>query len=112
MLLGRTLLETLSLINQGMYLTTRIVKCDGKLPCSYCLRRQRPATCRYSPQQRRRAPAPTPRTPSPSVHNGADQAHVATEAGHDSLAEEETEVPREARLLCDAQGKLSMSRLP
>ncbi|KAK1856959.1 fungal specific transcription factor domain-containing protein [Colletotrichum chrysophilum] len=84
----------------------RKVKCDGKLPCSYCLRRQRPATCRYSPQQRRRAPAPTPRTPSPSVHNGADQAHVATEAGHDSLAEEETEVPREARLLCDAQGKL------
>ncbi|KAF0330582.1 filamentous growth regulator 27 [Colletotrichum asianum] len=89
-----------------MYLTTRIVKCDGKLPCSYCLRRQRPATCRYSPQQRRRAPAPTPRTPSPSVHNGADHANVATEAGHDSLAEEETEVPREARLLCDAQGKL------
>ncbi|WQF86815.1 hypothetical protein CDEST_11829 [Colletotrichum destructivum] len=88
----------------------RKVKCDGKLPCSYCLRRQRPSTCRYSPQQRRRAPAPTPRTPSPSVHNGTHH-QSESEARHsgsanDPLAEEETEVPREARLLCDAQGKL------
>ncbi|OBR11244.1 Fungal specific transcription factor domain-containing protein [Colletotrichum higginsianum IMI 349063] len=76
----------------------------------YCLRRQRPSTCRYSPQQRRRAPAPTPRTPSPSVHNGTHH-QSESEARHsrstnDPLAEEETEVPREARLLCDAQGKL------
>ncbi|KAF6810432.1 fungal specific transcription factor domain-containing protein [Colletotrichum plurivorum] len=51
--------------------------------------------------------APTPRTPSPSVHNGPDRPSEArAEAAHDPLAEEETEVPREARLLCDAQGKL------
>ncbi|KAL0933591.1 fungal specific transcription factor domain-containing protein [Colletotrichum truncatum] len=85
----------------------RKVKCDGKLPCSYCLRRQRPSTCRYSPQQRRRAPAPTPRTPPPSVQTVPDvQTDARTESTHDPLAEEETEVPREARLLCDAQGKL------
>ncbi|TQN71631.1 Filamentous growth regulator 27 [Colletotrichum shisoi] len=98
------------------YVRTRVAnacdsfKCDGKLPCSYCLRRQRPSTCRYSPQQRRRAPAPTPRTPSPSVHNGThhqseSEARLSASA-NDPLAEEETEVPREARLLCDAQGKL------
>ncbi|KAK1993959.1 fungal-specific transcription factor domain-containing protein [Colletotrichum falcatum] len=89
----------------------RKVKCDGKLPCGYCSRRQRPSTCRYSPQQRRRAPAPTPRTPSPTtehIHNGpGHQADLRQSAStNDPLAEEETEVPREARLLCDAQGKL------
>ncbi|KAK1964334.1 fungal-specific transcription factor domain-containing protein [Colletotrichum sublineola] len=88
----------------------RKVKCDGKQPCGYCLRRQRPSTCRYSPQQRRRTPAPTPRTPSPSVHvhNGLDHQAESRQSGstNDPLAEEETEVPREARLLCDAQGKL------
>ncbi|KAK2035258.1 fungal-specific transcription factor domain-containing protein [Colletotrichum zoysiae] len=88
----------------------RKVKCDGKLPCSYCSRRQRPSTCRYSPQQRRRAPAPAPRTSSPSihVHNGLDHQAESRQSGstNDPLAEEETEVPREARLLCDAQGKL------
>ncbi|KAK1976843.1 fungal-specific transcription factor domain-containing protein [Colletotrichum cereale] len=88
----------------------RKVKCDGKLPCGYCLRRQRPSTCQYSPQQRRRAPAPTPRTPSPSayVHNGSNHPAASRQSGstNDPLAEEETEVPREARLLCDAQGKL------
>ncbi|TEA10213.1 Filamentous growth regulator 27 [Colletotrichum sidae] len=57
--------------------------------------------------QRRRAPAPTPRTPSPSVHTGPDhRSDAQTETAHDALAEEETDVPREARLLCDAQGKL------
>ncbi|KDN66262.1 putative fungal specific transcription factor domain-containing protein, partial [Colletotrichum sublineola] len=70
----------------------------------------RPSTCRYSPQQRRRTPAPTPRTPSPSVHvhNGLDHQAESRQSGstNDPLAEEETEVPREARLLCDAQGKL------
>ncbi|KAK1711579.1 fungal-specific transcription factor domain-containing protein [Colletotrichum acutatum] len=86
----------------------RKVKCDGKLPCSYCLRRQRPLTCRYSPQQRRRAPAPLLRTPSPSVHNGPDIQSETRQSvtSHEALAEEETEVPREARLLCDAQGKI------
>ncbi|KZL83840.1 fungal specific transcription factor domain-containing protein [Colletotrichum incanum] len=86
----------------------RKVKCDGKLPCGYCLRRQRPSTCRYSPQQRRRAPAPTPRTPSPSVDNGPVRQSETRQSGsaNDHLAEDETEVPREARLLCDAQGKL------
>ncbi|EFQ36686.1 fungal specific transcription factor domain-containing protein [Colletotrichum graminicola M1.001] len=90
----------------------RKVKCDGKLPCGYCLRRHRPSTCRYSPQQRRRAPAPTPGTPSPSVHarvhDGQNYQAESRQSGstNDLLAEEETEVPREARLLCDAQGKL------
>ncbi|KAK1570054.1 fungal-specific transcription factor domain-containing protein [Colletotrichum navitas] len=89
----------------------RKVKCDGKLPCSYCLRRHRPSTCRYSPQQRRRAPAPIPGTPpslNAHVHDGQSYQAESRQSGstNDPLVEEETEVPREARLLCDAQGKL------
>ncbi|KAG7104208.1 Activator of stress genes 1 like protein [Verticillium longisporum] len=106
----------------------RKVKCDGNIPCSYCTRRQRASTCHYSPQHRRRTQvARTTVTPSPSAP-GSDrltrhhqspgprssysrqQSHTATptpQAGtSQEAADDETEVPREARLLRDAQGKL------
>ncbi|TQV94061.1 Fungal specific transcription factor [Cordyceps javanica] len=37
----------------------RKVKCDGKLPCSYCAGRQRGDSCRYSAQRRRRTATAT-----------------------------------------------------
>lgn len=106
----------------------RKVKCDGNIPCSYCTRRQRASTCHYSPQHRRRTQvARTTVTPSPSAP-GSDrltrhhqspgprssysrqQSHTATPTPRvdtsQEAADDETEVPREARLLRDAQGKL------
>lgn len=97
---------------------SRKVKCDGKLPCSYCTRRQKPLDCHYSPQRRRKAHSvrspqtseraqstrhTTPSTPAaePVRENGAQ-----IDGGGQIDAEDETEVPREARLVCDAQGKL------
>ncbi|KAH8662511.1 fungal-specific transcription factor domain-containing protein [Xylariales sp. PMI_506] len=90
----------------------RKVKCDGKLPCSYCSRHKRAHLCHFSPQRRRRATAPK----SPQNHN---HHHAVTSDGTASVPpnripgsqseasyEEEAEVPRDARLLYDAQGKL------
>ncbi|KAH7207268.1 hypothetical protein DER44DRAFT_810851 [Fusarium oxysporum] len=99
---------------------SRKVKCDGKLPCSYCTRRQKPHDCHYSPQRRRKAHSvrspqtseraqstrhTTPSTPAaePVRENGAQ---IDRDDGGQIDAEDETEVPREARLVCDAQGKL------
>ncbi|KAI1380048.1 hypothetical protein F4677DRAFT_442235 [Hypoxylon crocopeplum] len=103
----------------------RKVKCDGNLPCSYCKSRQGGLTCRFSPATRRRAK----RSHSPSPRSSAAQSSApsstrpetspgvvagsVTEAGFarpsdgfarrsDISAEEEADVPREARLLCDA----------
>ncbi|KAK7431001.1 hypothetical protein QQZ08_002531 [Neonectria magnoliae] len=98
---------------------SRKVKCDGQLPCSYCARRQRPHACHYSPQRRRRT-GQTPRSPprsdresrSRSTGNASPVTPTATDLGRpqrqrlDGSPEDETEVPREARLVCDAQGKL------
>ncbi|KAH7122120.1 hypothetical protein B0J13DRAFT_156556 [Dactylonectria estremocensis] len=139
----------------------RKVKCDGKVPCSYCARRQRPHACHYSPQRRRRTAqdhqsqghqsqghqsnAQPPRSPphsdresrsrstrnntgspvTPSVrpttssiqsqtstHHRRDSSHhhrdspIQQRHRLDTSPEDETEVPREARLVCDAQGKL------
>ncbi|KAH7039967.1 uncharacterized protein B0I36DRAFT_357334 [Microdochium trichocladiopsis] len=132
----------------------RKVKCDGKLPCSYCTRRHRADTCHYSPQLKRRharrsdsqqlprsprnpAQEPgsertsrqqhspprrgsrpqsqTPRDTNSSSRDWSDgpaaqqqqqQQHHAASTTHDTDGDEEAEVPREARLLCDAQGKL------
>lgn len=111
----------------------RKVKCDGKLPCGYCTGRQRPQACHYSPQRRRR---PASRRASKSVDEGIGRRALRHESTgvDDSVqnagtaridapaavrasgvgavnaaepsAEDDTEVPREARLLCDAQGKL------
>ncbi|KAI0468910.1 fungal-specific transcription factor domain-containing protein [Xylaria cf. heliscus] len=113
----------------------RKVKCDGQTPCSYCKRRHRAHTCRFSPPVRRRRPSEKPRrriSPSPSVvappsnhirsatptpaltpttpipaATAAPTAHVSpTLTRHsDASAEEEAEVPRDARLICDAQGR-------
>ncbi|KAL6413121.1 positive regulator of put (proline utilization) [Ilyonectria robusta] len=98
----------------------RKVKCDGKVPCSYCARRQRPHACHYSPQRRRRSGQP-PRSPphsdresrARSTRNTSPATPVtdlarpaSTHERMDASPEDETEVPREARLVCDAQGKL------
>ncbi|KAI0438995.1 fungal-specific transcription factor domain-containing protein [Xylaria telfairii] len=113
----------------------RKVKCDGQTPCSYCKRRHRAHTCRFSPPVRRRRHSEKPRgiSTSPSVvappsnrirpatptaaltptttpipTTTASEVHVSpTLTRHsDVSAEEEAEVPRDARLICDAQGRL------
>ncbi|KAJ9133306.1 positive regulator of put (proline utilization) [Pleurostoma richardsiae] len=120
----------------------RKVKCDGKKPCGYCVRRQRPGTCHYSPPQQRRRPhqvrrdgssatgsstpmghetlsAPIARgSRSPAVlsfragthvrasQGGAPSGRRSSDAAASNEEHDETEVPREARLLRDAQGKL------
>ncbi|KAF4124829.1 Fungal trans, partial [Geosmithia morbida] len=113
----------------------RKVKCDGNQPCSYCARRQRPHTCKYTAPSRIRqrrsrsvAAAPSPagnaRGPSPlhpeerrgTGSHGRDAATPSPPLSSHGRprrssammesAEDDTEVPREARLLCDAQGKL------
>ncbi|KAK7932200.1 hypothetical protein PG985_002912 [Apiospora marii] len=153
---------------------SRKVKCDGKSPCSYCIRRRRSELCHYSPQRKRvpqhtrspsvptsassssallhqpqqqhddgqhhhqqttntnnggvTTPSQPPRNASFSSQHHVEHMHaspavvpaappprqqplVAAAAGGDghftaNVHEDETEVPREARLLCDAQGKL------
>ncbi|ODA83186.1 hypothetical protein RJ55_01697 [Drechmeria coniospora] len=147
----------------------RKVKCDGLLPCGYCTGRQRPHTCHYTPQRKRRParrPSAQPSSASASVsaatsaaasasfrrddvvggrdglgsrttardglRNDGDDgssseltpAPASTAAGtpvrtlaaatttdprrsaEPSTAEDDTDVPREARLLRDAHGKL------
>ncbi|KAM0463342.1 hypothetical protein ACHAO4_000055 [Trichoderma viride] len=135
---------------------TRKVKCDGKLPCGFCVARQRAHTCRYSPQKRRRqsqlqkpksppssvresrdraarggssrspSPIETPgsmasgrvslvNASSPAMQSERQQSRLLSTASASALyqsqepavAEDETEVQREARLLCDAHGKLT-----
>ncbi|KAF5711411.1 purine utilization transcriptional regulator [Fusarium globosum] len=95
---------------------SRKVKCDGKLPCSYCTRRQKPHDCHYSPQRRRKAHsvrspqtserAQSTRHTTPSTPAAEPVAQIDRDNGGQIDAEDETEVPREARLVCDAQGKL------
>ncbi|KAI8958310.1 hypothetical protein F5Y11DRAFT_360115 [Daldinia sp. FL1419] len=111
----------------------RKVKCDGNLPCSYCKRRRVDSACRFSstPRRRRRPPLPSPETPvaqssapstesdmpilasapplqpSPAHNHAQTRTSDDTTFRSDASAEEEADVPREARLLCDAHGKLT-----
>ncbi|KAI9898906.1 hypothetical protein N3K66_005367 [Trichothecium roseum] len=118
----------------------RKVKCDGRQPCSYCIRRQRPRSCHYTPQRRRQQQqqqqqqnkhrastgygvgvspgvAVAPQSPPSTARAGpsskqtspdgpAEPEDSINDGGGGSVAEDETEVQRDARLLCDAQGKL------
>ncbi|KAI0602676.1 hypothetical protein F4775DRAFT_600677 [Biscogniauxia sp. FL1348] len=99
----------------------RKVKCDGKLPCSYCTRRRRAHSCRFSPRRRLNAPSRPgpPSSPSSSRHGTATPRRTPgpipipipipaqrNSGGGDASADEEAIVPREARLVCDEQGKL------
>ncbi|KAI0185501.1 fungal-specific transcription factor domain-containing protein [Xylaria flabelliformis] len=112
----------------------RKVKCDGQAPCSYCKRRHRAHTCRFSPPVRRRRPSEKPRTisaspsvvaspsnrlravtptpaltptvPIPTTTVSASHVSPALTRHSDVSAEEEAEVPRDARLICDAQGRV------
>ncbi|KAF4505740.1 hypothetical protein G6O67_007657 [Ophiocordyceps sinensis] len=88
----------------------RKVRCDGRLPCGYCARRQRAkrpiAAAEQLPDDEsdeRRLQQPPP--PPPNRIAGAAAAGAAA-AEPPSGAEDETDVPREARLLCDDYGKL------
>ncbi|EMD66748.1 hypothetical protein GGP41_008140 [Bipolaris sorokiniana] len=114
----------------------RKVKCDGELPCTYCVRKERAATCTFS--------GPTPRNQvhsvvdSPSIHAHTDSSsfrriisaghtpdnreHNSQESRYQHEAAEtstslsptlsrddlqgDTAVPLEGRILRDAQGKL------
>ncbi|KAI0509640.1 fungal-specific transcription factor domain-containing protein [Xylaria bambusicola] len=104
----------------------RKVKCDGKVPCGYCKRRHREKTCRFSPSvRRRRLPSVLSETPTTNVSTPSSRIWPATPTTtptvpiptvihvsptltrqSDVSAEEEAEVPRDARLICDAQGRL------
>ncbi|PNY26898.1 uncharacterized protein TCAP_03168 [Tolypocladium capitatum] len=110
----------------------RKVRCDGRLPCGYCAGRQRDGACHYSPQrrgrpQRRASRAPRAAVPvpasgarasgsaAPELRGGdGSSGAAAAAAASPNLAsgcvgaadDDTTEVPREARLLCDAHGKL------
>ncbi|KAI1334650.1 hypothetical protein F5Y15DRAFT_420581 [Xylariaceae sp. FL0016] len=98
----------------------RKVKCDGKLPCAYCKRRHLAYACHFSPSVSRRAarqslpssPASTT-TRSAAVLGASTPAAVHAPNGNVGYAsqdhaseEDEADVPREARLVRDAQGKL------
>ncbi|KAK3321942.1 hypothetical protein B0H66DRAFT_183716 [Apodospora peruviana] len=69
----------------------------------HLLGRSPASVSRQSDQQQPLQQTPTPSSPSITRHplGGAPQSQVLEEHEHD-----ETEVPREARLLCDPQGKL------
>ncbi|KAK8070040.1 hypothetical protein PG994_006656 [Apiospora phragmitis] len=60
---------------------SRKVKCDGKSPCSYCIRRRRSELCHYSPQRKRvpqhaRSPfIPTSASSSSALHQPQHQQH-------------------------------------
>lgn len=104
----------------------RKVKCDGSNPCGYCARRHRPEQCTYSPQRRRRNQLSVSGDTDGGGRRQASRASVAesliqrteprlssstsvaAETASGTVVEDhdETEVPREARLLWDSQGKL------
>ncbi|KAI1392606.1 uncharacterized protein F4822DRAFT_133700 [Hypoxylon trugodes] len=107
----------------------RKVKCDGNLPCSYCKSRRGNLICHFSPVTRRRAKRPHLPSPESSTAHSSIPSSTRADASpgisaapiptavpprisddftrrSDVSAEEEADVPREARLLCDAQGKL------
>lgn len=108
----------------------RKVKCDGGQPCRFCVRRQRPHACHYTAQRRARQsrrsaasvdgsqlPRSPPRSTAGASASTRDASIVEEDSGHGvglparrhsktETAEGDTDVPREARLLLDAQGKL------
>ncbi|KAI0019047.1 fungal-specific transcription factor domain-containing protein [Xylariomycetidae sp. FL0641] len=85
----------------------RKVKCDGKLPCSYCTRRQRASECRFSRNRRRLTQHRLSSHSSPvsGPVNASPRNADAFSHASDVSAEEEAEVPREARLISDGQGQ-------
>ncbi|KAK4192372.1 hypothetical protein QBC35DRAFT_447685 [Podospora australis] len=101
----------------------RKIRCSGVVPCAYCIRKREPDNCRYTaPRRRPRRDLASVSSASPSASNitaSTTTATATTNNNDNRLLEaqfpppphtleehEDTEVPREARLLCDAQGKL------
>ncbi|KIW08825.1 uncharacterized protein PV09_00755 [Verruconis gallopava] len=96
----------------------RKVKCDGLQPCSHCVRRKNP-DCRYTRAAKRpRVESPgTPRPQSegalqprdlgrPLMLSSSPTAQARLNRPESINEEDETAVPRDSRLLRDAQGKL------
>ncbi|KAJ6442517.1 fungal specific transcription factor [Purpureocillium lavendulum] len=65
----------------------RKVKCDGKLPCGYCAGRQRPHTCHYSPQRKRRPRASASAAASRTNGVGATSSPLRRRASRSPEAE-------------------------
>ncbi|KAF2644007.1 hypothetical protein P280DRAFT_223030 [Massarina eburnea CBS 473.64] len=100
----------------------RKVKCDGEQPCAYCTRKDRADTCSFTAPRRAgegplHSAANTPHTPlerraSHSRANSEFHGPIEHAAGSSSPTlsrdahHEDTVVPREGRILRDAQGKL------
>lgn len=85
----------------------RKVKCDGTLPCAYCVSRKRAEACVFSRSTPQHVVSHAAGTSAPTplrVHSS--QTRESTPSHDDVQAEESTEVPLEARLLRDAQGKV------
>ncbi|KAK4229275.1 hypothetical protein QBC38DRAFT_360020 [Podospora fimiseda] len=96
---------------------SRRVKCSGRAPCGYCVRRREPDSCKFTAGRRRQPAAgrgssvashQSQNAPSPGGSNSGSVAHLQRHhpTNFEEHEHEETEVPKEARLLCDAQGKL------
>ncbi|PVI04676.1 hypothetical protein DM02DRAFT_716133 [Periconia macrospinosa] len=108
----------------------RKVKCDGEQPCAYCIRKECADTCTFTAPRRAGEPSDgtrpghsTPQTPHTShgrsIAHREDTSHHRTENPNASVAglensptvsrddqhHEDTVVPREGRILRDAQGK-------
>ncbi|EME43349.1 hypothetical protein DOTSEDRAFT_174156 [Dothistroma septosporum NZE10] len=94
----------------------RKAKCDGRSPCGYCQRKKRPHTCTFSAPDR----PSTPQLPRARQRSGPTSLRQRLQ-GDDEIAHvgpslspavsrddhrEDTDVPLEARLLRDAQGKV------
>lgn len=109
----------------------RKVKCDGELPCSYCTRKGRSDSCSFSGPKPRQTQSANNTPRRSSIGNAASEATPMisrnavnddhsrrSEAHHTELRpstspaisrddhHEGTDVPLEARLLRDAQGKV------
>jgi len=95
----------------------RKTKCDGELPCAYCQRKNRAATCSFSATStttRARSAGSTPHDASRPREASLPRSHgdmvgietsvspTISRTGH----HEDTVVPLEGRILRDAQGKV------
>lgn len=98
----------------------RKVKCDGKQPCAYCMRKNRATTCSFTTSHIREEARSAIQTPNYFDSNRTEGV-VRRPQSHDGIIEtetslsptisrddhhEDTVVPLEGRILRDAQGKL------
>lgn len=75
----------------------RKVKCDGELPCAYCVRKDRAATCAFTGSNARTQAASIGNTPTIRIRTEGPSFHSVRSAGH-------TPDNREGNILEDTQG--------